>query len=98
VWGFLSLDFSLNVVNTVLILGVSLPSIYMARRVSSPPLKRLSVLLSSFLFFHGVYHLTEALGAYTQWNVFSFLSDAVFEPLGWLLLLAFAAFYFRLWR
>jgi len=96
--GFLSLEFSLNVVNTILILGVSLPSIYMARRVSAPTLKRLSILLSSFLFFHGVYHLTEALGAYSRFDLFSFLSDAVFEPLGWFLLLAFAAFYFRLWR
>lgn len=94
----LGLEFSLNVVNAFLILGVSVPSIYMARKIPTPVLSRLSLLLASFLFFHGVYHLTEAVGAYTELGVFDFLSDAIFEPLGWLLFLLFVAVYFRVWR
>jgi len=70
----------------------------MARMVATPVLRRLSVLLSSFLLFHGIYHLTEAVGAYTGSQVFSLLSDAIFEPLGWLLFLLFAVSYFKVWR
>ncbi len=94
----MSLELELNALNSVLILGVSLPSIYMARRVPIPLLRRLSILLSSFLFFHGIYHLTETFGSYTGLKIFDFLSDAIFEPLGWLLLLLFVVFYFKAWR
>jgi hypothetical protein len=94
----LGLELSLNIFNVFLILGVSIPSVYMASKVTTAVLRRLSLLLSSFLLFHGIYHLTEALRAYTGSQLFDLLSDVIFEPLGWLLFLVFAVFYFKVWR
>ncbi|MDV3293950.1 MAG: hypothetical protein LYZ70_06735 [Nitrososphaerales archaeon] len=88
-------DFMLNILDAALIIGVALPSLYMATRVNQPKLRILTILLSSFLIFHGLYHATSALGTLGGLGFLGYASDVFFEPFGYLLLLFFAVYYWR---
>jgi hypothetical protein len=63
---------------------------YLAYRVRSvnKKLLYLAILLASFTFAHGLYHLFEYLGLY-------YLAEVLFWPLGALLLLVFGIYYWR---
>ena len=91
------MDFSLllNAFDAAIILGVSVPSVFMASKISKAPLRNLSVLLSSFLVAHGLYHLAEALSSVQGLSVFGTLSDVAIEPAGWLLLFVFVVYFSR---
>jgi hypothetical protein len=90
-------DYSLllNSFDAAIILGVSFPTIFMASRISKAPLRNLSLVLSSFLLVHGLYHLGEALGTFDSLSFLGSLSDAIIEPAGWVLLFAFMVYYTR---
>jgi hypothetical protein len=88
-------SFLLNTFDAAVVLGVSFPAIFMASRISRPPLRNLSLLLSSFLLVHGLYHLVEALATFDTLSYLGALSDAVVEPAGWVLLFVFMVYYNR---
>jgi hypothetical protein len=88
-------SFLLNAFDAAVVLGVSFPAIFMASRISRPPLRNLSLLLSSFLLVHGLYHLAAALAIFDALSSLSSLSDAVVEPAGWALLFVFMVYYSR---
>jgi len=87
--------FLLNTFDAAIILGVSAPVFVMASKISKAPLRNLSLLLSSFLAVHGLYHLAEALATLQDYSIFGSLSDVIIEPAGWLLLFAFMVYYAR---
>jgi len=91
------MDFSavLNTFDAAIILGISIPTAFMASKVSRPPLRTLSLLLASFLAIHGLYHLAEALQGLPSLAILGDLSDVVIEPVGWLLLFAFMVYFSR---
>lgn len=82
----------LNSIDAALIIGISLPTLIMATRIKRPPFRVLTVLLSAFLLFHGLYHLTGSLGTLAGYDWLGDVSDTVFEPFGWLFFFAFAAY------
>jgi len=88
-------SFLLNAFDAAVVLGVSLPTIFMASKISRPPLRNLSLLLSSFLLVHGLYHLVEALATFDALSSLGSLSDGVVEPAGWALLFVFMLYYSR---
>lgn len=91
------MDYSLllNTFDAAIILGISVPSAFMASKISKAPLRNLSLLLSSFLVVHGLYHLAESLASFQSLSVFGALSDVVIEPTGWLLLFIFMVYFSR---
>jgi len=88
-------SFLLNTFDAAVVLGISLPAVFMASKISRAPLRNLSLLLSSFLFVHGLYHLVEALATFDALSSLGPLSDAVVEPAGWGLLFVFMLYYSR---
>ena len=88
-------SFLLNTFDAAIVLGVSLPSILMASKISKAPLRTLSLLLASFLLVHGLYHLVEALATFDALSSLGVFSDAVVEPAGWVLLFVFMVYYSR---
>jgi len=88
-------SFLLNTFDAAIVLGVSFPAIFMASKISRPPLRNLSLLLSSFLLAHGLYHLVEALATFDALSYLGPVSDAVVEPAGWVLLFVFIVYYSR---
>jgi hypothetical protein len=88
-------SFLLNTFDAAVILGVSFPAIFMASKISRAPLRNLSLLLSSFLLVHGLYHIAEALATFDSLSSLGYLSDAVIEPAGWALLFVFMVYYSR---
>ena|SRR5712664_1254524 len=88
-------SFLLNAFDAAIVLGASFPAIFMASRISKAPLRNLSLLLSSFLLVHGLYHLAEALATFDALSSAGVLSDSVIEPAGWALLFVFMVYYSR---
>jgi hypothetical protein len=91
----LDVEFSLNVIDALLILAISLPTFYIATKVKQSKLRLLTLLLTGFLIFHGLYHATAALGTLPGLDTLGTLSDLFFEPLGWLIFLLFAVYLAR---
>ncbi len=91
------MDYSalLNAFDAAIIIGVSVPAVFMASGISRQPLRNLSLLLSSFLVVHGLYHLAEALTTFESLSIFGPLSDVIIEPAGWILLFAFMVYFTR---
>ena len=87
---------ALNALDSVMIIGISVPSVLMATRITLPKIRTVSVLLASFLVIHGVYHLLSYLESTYSVGIFDFLSDGLAEPLSYLVLLAFAVLLYRL--
>jgi len=85
----------LNTLDAVLIIGISIPCIYMASRIRQPTLRLTTVLLAGFLLFHGLYHVTGALGTLNGLGYLGASSDLFFEPVGWILFFAFAVYFAR---
>jgi hypothetical protein len=92
----MSLDLILNSFDAIVILGVSIPAILVARRINVPRLRLLGTLLALFLVIHGIYHLTAVLSAYYGGDTLDFLSDGFTEPISYLILLAFGVSLYRL--
>jgi hypothetical protein len=91
----LDLGSYLNLFNGIIILGVSVPTLYMASRIKITTLRVLFVLFSTFLIFHGLYHFTYFLGDYTGSDFIGSLSDVVLEPASYLALLSFVVYFSR---
>ena len=92
----MSLDFVLNSFDAIIILGVSIPAIFVARRIQVPKLRFLGTLLALFLAVHGVYHLIDVVGITYGGDLLDFLSDGFTEPLSYLILLLFGISLYRL--
>ncbi|MDA4136869.1 MAG: hypothetical protein OK449_07755 [Thaumarchaeota archaeon] len=90
----MSLDVNsyLNLFIAVIIIGVSLPTLYISRRIKIKTVKTLFTLLSAFLVVHGLYHLTYFIGDYTNSNAIAF-GDELLQPLSYVILLAFAIYF-----
>ncbi|MBI3841224.1 MAG: hypothetical protein HY297_04635 [Thaumarchaeota archaeon] len=91
----MALEMLLNAFDALLILGVSVPSVVMASRITIPRLRTLSILLSSFFVMHGLYHLLGVLSQTYGIEVLDFLSDGLLEPFSYLLLLIFGIYLYR---
>lgn len=85
----------LNLFNALLIIGVSLPTMYMGSKLRLRPLKILYFLLPAFLLLHGLYHLFSFLMDYSESGVFGFVGDLVLQPLGYIILFAFTVYFAR---
>lgn len=85
----------LNAFDAIIVLGVAVPSLYMATRVRQPSLRTLTVLLASFLAFHGLYHALSALGTIPGLDLLGTAGELFFGPFGYLLLFAFAVYFAR---
>lgn len=92
----MSLEFYLNLLDAVVILGISLPSLMMATRIHLPVLRTMGMLLALFFVVHGVYHLVAVFGAFYGGPTLDFLSDGFLEPISYLVLLAFGVSLYRL--
>jgi hypothetical protein len=90
----MSLDVNsyLNLFDAVIIIGVSLPTLFISTRIKIKPVRLLFVLLSAFLVVHGLYHLTYFLGDYTASDTVAF-GDEILEPFSYALLFAFAIYF-----
>ena len=91
----MEIQVALNAIDAALVIGIAVPSLFLARRIKQPKLRLLTGLLSGFLLIHGLYHATFALGAAYELDLLGSASDIVVEPLGWLLFLVFAVFLLR---
>jgi len=91
----LSLDLGsyLNLFNAVIILGISIPTLYMSSRINVAPLKLLFVLFSIFLILHGLYHFSYFLGDLAESDLVGLLSNNVLEPASYLVLLGFVLYF-----
>jgi hypothetical protein len=88
-------DTALNLFDAVLIIGIAIPSLYMASKVNQPKLRILASLLAGFLLIHGLYHAGYVLADLTGQAIFETASDLLFGPLGYLLFLVFAVSFAR---
>lgn len=91
----LDVDTILNLLDAVLIIGVAIPSVFMATKVAQPKLRTLTILLAGFLAIHGIYHLSAALSGLTGVGFFGISANLFFGPFGYLLLLGFAVYFYR---
>lgn len=91
----LDIELLLNIFDAVIIIGIGIPSAYIATKIEQRKLSFLTLLLASFLVVHGLYHLTAALGGVAGLDFFGGISDEIVEPLGWLLFLSFALYFAR---
>ena len=87
----LTLESTLNLVNATLLIASSTIPLLMAWRAKPSPIRILSILLTSFILVHGIYHLV----AFLEVEPLMLLGEAVIEPLSWLLLFAFSIYYAR---
>ncbi len=72
-----------------MIIGVSLPTLYISTRIRIKSARVLFVLLSAFLVVHGIYHLTYFVGDYADSGAISLGGD-LFESMSYVLLFCFA--------
>ena len=91
----MDLEFALNVLDAILIIGIAVPALYIASRINQRKLRIMTMLLAGFLILHGLYHITAALGGVVGLEFFGTLSDQIIEPLGWVLFLSFAVYFAR---
>lgn len=88
-------EFLLNSVDAIMILSIGVLTIYLVTKIGQRKLRLLTLLLAGFLMIHGIYHFTAAIGSFYNIDVLGTVSDAVVEPIGWLVFLAFAIYFAR---
>jgi hypothetical protein len=86
----------LNAFDAVIILAISIPTVYVATKIRLPKLRLLSVVLASFLVIHGLYHLSAVISETYGGAALDFLSDGIIEPLSFAVFLFFAVTLYRL--
>jgi len=89
------IELLLNLFDAVVIIGISVPTLYMATRVKQPKLRLLTILLASFLVVHGLYHGAAALGSLPGLDILGTASDLLIEPISWVIFFAFAVYFLR---
>jgi hypothetical protein len=89
------IELLLNLFDAVIIIGVAVPTLYMATKVKQPKLRMITILLASFLVVHGLYHGAAALGSLSGLDILATASDLVIEPVGWIIFFAFAVYFLR---
>ncbi len=87
----MSLENSLNSFNAIFMFVAAVGPVYFAFKVDNRRLRVLSCLFAGFLILHGFYHLAGV----AEEDFANFVSDAIFEPLSYIVLLIFAFFYAR---
>jgi hypothetical protein len=90
----LDLGSYLNLFDALMILGISLPTLYVIAGIKIAPLRILFISFSVFLILHGLYHLTYFLSDYTG-VAWIGLGNVVLEPLSYVALLSFAIYFAR---
>jgi hypothetical protein len=85
----------LNLFDAVIIIGIAVPTLYMAAKVKQPKLGMITILLASFLVVHGLYHGAAALGSLPGLDILGTASDLLIEPIGWIIFFAFAVYFLR---
>ncbi|MDA4126773.1 MAG: hypothetical protein OK452_06195 [Thaumarchaeota archaeon] len=91
----MDIELLLNLFDAAIIIGIAVPTLYMASKVKQPKLRMLTIILASFLVVHGLYHAAAALGSLPGLDIVGISSELVIEPIGWLLFFAFAVYFFR---
>ena len=87
----MSLENSLNAFNALFMFAAAVGPVYFAFKVDNPRLRVLSSLFAGFLILHGLYHLAGV----PEEAFANFVSDAILEPLSYIVLLIFAFYYSR---
>jgi hypothetical protein len=90
----MSLDINsyLNLFDAVIIISVSLPTLYISTKIKLRPVRILFGLLAAFLVVHGLYHFTYFLGDYTNSDAVVF-GDEILQPFSYVLLFGFAVYF-----
>ncbi len=83
------IEATLNLANAIFLIASSTIPIYLAFKAKPSPIKTLSLLLSSFIVTHGIYHLI----AYIETETLELIGELAIEPLSWLFLLTFSIYY-----
>ncbi|HEV2139044.1 MAG TPA: hypothetical protein VGR53_09385 [Nitrososphaerales archaeon] len=91
----MDIELLLNLFDAAIIIGIAVPTLYMATKVKQSKLRMLTTLLASFLIVHGFYHGAAALGSVPGLDLVGISSDLLIEPIGWLLFFAFAVYFLR---
>ena len=91
----MDIELLLNLFDAAIIIGIAVPTLYMATKVKQPKLRMLTILLASFLVVHGLYHGAAALGTLPGLDIVGISSDLLIEPIGWLIFFAFAVYFLR---
>jgi hypothetical protein len=89
------IELLLNLFDAVIIIGISIPTLYMASKVKQPKLRMLTILLATFLVVHGLYHGAAALGSIPGLDILGTSSDLLVEPVGWVIFFAFSVYFLR---
>ena len=86
-----------NMMTFLLLLGVSIPTIYMGYRVKVTSLRTLMILLSMFLLVHGAYHFLDTFEALFATSAFETFNEFIVGPLNLTILLAFSIYFMKRW-
>jgi hypothetical protein len=89
------IELLLNLFDAVIIIGIAVPTLYMATKVKQPKLRMITILLASFLVVHGLYHGAAALGSLPGLDILGVSSDLLIEPVGWIIFFSFAVYFLR---
>jgi hypothetical protein len=63
--------------------------IIIVRKIQHTSIKKLSILLSLFLYIHGLYHIVDELEIFYPEHILELISDAILEPLSIFVFLIF---------
>ena len=87
----------LNLVDALVIIIPAAVTIFLAWRIKNAigPLRILTTLLALFLVIHGLYHFVEFYNITYNDAFIGFLGDAFIQPLSWIVLVAFSAYYLK---
>ena len=93
----LSLEAALNLTDSIVIIVPAIVTIILAWRIKNAigPLRILTTLLALFLIVHGLFHFTAFYSVSYNSDWAGFLGDVFIQPLSWVILVAFSAYYLR---
>ena len=93
----LSIEAVLNLTDALVIIVPAILTIFLAWRIKNAigPLRILTTLLALFLLIHGLYHFVSFYNIAYDSALAGFLGDAFIQPLSWVVLVAFSAYYLK---
>ena len=92
-----SIEALLNLTDALVIIVPAILTIFLALRMKNAigPLRILTTLLALFLVIHGLYHFAAFYNIAYNSAIIGFLGETVIQPLSWIVLVAFSAYYLK---
>jgi uncharacterized membrane protein len=93
----ISLAALLNLTDAIVIIIPAIITIILAWRIKNAigPLRILTTLLALFLVVHGIFHFSAFYNAQYNSAWAGFLGDVFIQPLSWVILVIFSAYYLK---